>query len=278
MKKKYRIRKRRAIITLVSLLLIIFGAIYIIEGKINNNEKGPEKEEPVVEKPGEDPSKEEPIKEDPANEEPVEEEPESVDTGSEDEMITIENPEAYDALVNRKRTLPKTYIPQDLVNLTEVPTVLPNPEVNQLREAAYNALIELFKAAKDEEGYILYARSGYRSYATQESLYNSYVNSRGKEAADTFSAKPGQSEHQTGLVMDITCEAMDFQLDDTFGETAEGKWVSENAHRFGFIIRYPKGKEDITGYMYEPWHIRYLGVELATEVYESGLTLEEFFD
>ena len=261
MKKKYRIRKRRAIITLVSLLLIIFGAIYIIEGKINNNEKGPEKEEPVVEKPGEDPSKEEPIKEDPANEEPVEEEPESVDTGSEDEMITIENPEAYDALVNRKRTLPKTYIPQDLVNLTEVPTVLPNPEVNQLREAAYNALIELFKAAKDEEGYILYARSGYRSYATQESLYNSYVNSRGKEAADTFSAKPGQSEHQTGLVMDITCEAMDFQLDDTFGETAEGKWVSENAHRFGFIIRYPKGKEDITGYMYEPWHIRYLGVE-----------------
>ena len=71
---------------------------------------------------------------------------------------------------------------------------------------------------------------------------------------------------------------MNFQLDDTFGETEEGKWVSENANKYGFIVRYPKGKEDITGYMYEPWHIRYLGVELATGVYESGLTLEEYFE
>ncbi len=78
--------------------------------------------------------------------------------------------------------------------------------------------------------------------------------------------------------MDITCAAMNFQLDDTFGNTDEGKWVSENAHRFGFIVRYPKGKEDITGYFYEPWHIRYLGVELATKVYESGLTLEEYME
>ena len=178
----------------------------------------------------------------------------------------------------KKRNLPDSYVPEDLVTLSEVPTVLENPEVNQMRNAAYEALKELFKAAQDEEGYELYARSGYRSYNTQTSLYSSYVESYGKEAADKYSAKPGQSEHQTGLSIDITCEALNFRLDDTFGETKEGKWVAENAHRFGYIIRYPKDKEDITGYMYEPWHIRYLGTELAGKVFESGLTLEEYLE
>jgi D-alanyl-D-alanine carboxypeptidase len=104
------------------------------------------------------------------------------------------------------------------------------------------------------------------------------VSANGQEAADKFSAKPGQSEHQTGLAIDITCEAMNYQLDYSFGVTDEGAWVKENAHRFGFIIRYPEGKEDITGYMYEPWHLRYVGVDLAEEVYNSGLTLEEYFE
>ena len=287
MKRKNRRKMKKAIITVTSLLIILFGAIFIIEGKINSGDKVPGNEDPVDEKlPGEEPSEEKPVKENPENpvenpvsEEPVEETPEKpVNSGNEGELILIESPEAYDVLVNKKRTLSKTYAPQDLVKLTEVPTVLSNPEINQLREVAYNALVELFNAAKEEKGYELYARSGYRSYGTQDSLYNSYVNSRGQAAADKYSAKPGQSEHQTGLAMDITCEAMNFSLDDTFGETDEGKWVAENAHRFGFIIRYQKGKEDITGYMYEPWHIRYLGAELAKEVYDSGLTLEEFFE
>jgi len=173
--------------------------------------------------------------------------------------------------------LPSDYVPKDLVALDDVPTVLPNPEINQLREAAYNALKELFEAAMEEENYSLFARSGYRSYDTQDALYSAYVANYGQEAADKFSAKPGQSEHQTGLAMDITTETMNYVLDITFGETIEGKWVQENAHRFGFIVRYPLGKEDITGYQYEPWHIRYVGKDLAKEIYESELTMEEYF-
>lgn len=190
----------------------------------------------------------------------------------------VTNTDAYDVVVNKKRNLPSNYVPSDLVKLEDVPTVLQNPEINQLRKMAYEALKELFTAAKEEESYDLYARSGYRSYNTQNDLYNSYVVNHGKEAADKFSAKPGQSEHQTGLAIDITSESMNFQLSETFGDTEEGKWVAENAYRFGFIIRYPKGKENVTGYMYEPWHLRYLGKDLAKSVYESGLTLEEFYE
>ena len=286
MKRRNRQKMKKAIITVTALLIVLFLAIFMIKGKINDNEKEHENEDPVIKTPIEEPD--EPIAEEP-NEEPAIEEPTTEESTTEEsndatekpvdnDIVIIESPEVYDVLVNKKRTLPKTYIPEDLVKVTEVPTVLDNPEINQLREVAYNALKELFEAAKEEQSYQLYARSGYRSYGTQASLYNSYVANRGQAAADKFSAKPGQSEHQTGLSMDITCEAMNFQLDDTFGETDEGKWVAENAHRFGFIIRYPKGKEDITGYMYEPWHIRYLGNELAKEVYESGLTLEEYFE
>ncbi len=281
MKKKLKLHRILILVTI--LLVFLFGALLIIEKMSKDNttpidepvNEEPEKpsDEPATEpeEPGDEPN--EPIEE---PQEPIEEP--SAEDPTEQDIIIVENPGAIDVLVNRKNNLPDTYVPEDLITLADVPTVLSNPEVNQLRKPAYEALIELFKAAEEEAGYDLYARSGYRSYNTQVSLYSSYVKNHGQTAADTFSAKPGQSEHQTGLSMDITCEAMNFQLDDTFGQTEEGKWVSENAHRFGFIIRYPKGKEDITGYMYEPWHIRYLGVELATEVYESGLTLEEYFE
>jgi D-alanyl-D-alanine carboxypeptidase len=283
--KKKKIKWHRILILITVVILFLFGAFLIIEGIIKDKETP--SEEPVSEEPIEEPSKEpveEPVDE---PEEPIKEpekEPDEPDESEEpeepiDQNITIiENPGAIDVLVNRTNNLPDTYVPEDLVKLTDVPTVLSNPEINQLRKSAYEALVELFSAAKNEAEYELFARSGYRSYNTQVSLYSSYVANHGQAAADTFSAKPGQSEHQTGLSMDITCEAMNFLLDDTFGQTDEGKWVAENAHRFGFIIRYPKGKEDITGYMYEPWHIRYLGVEMATDVYESGLTLEEYFE
>jgi len=195
-----------------------------------------------------------------------------------DENGVVTNSSAYDMIVNKTRNLSGSYIPDDLVPLDDIPKSLQNPEVNQLRKVAYYALKELFAKAKEEKSFELYARSGYRSYNTQVSLYNAYVASKGQEAADTFSAKPGQSEHQTGLAMDITCKSMNFQLDTTFGETEEGKWVAENAHRFGFVVRYPQGKENITGYQYEPWHLRYVGPTLANEVYESQLTLEEYFE
>ena len=283
-KRRVKIKIHRIIILIVALLLLLFGVKLLIDSITGKNEnlpvEGPSVEEPIKE-PEEETTGHSDAQENPQDKpETPGEEPKEESKGEDtpEDVVIVENPEAIDVLVNRTYNLPDTYVPGDLVKLTDVPTVLSNPEVNQMRSVAYEALKQLFTAAKDEAAYDLYARSGYRSYNTQVSLYNSYVANHGQAAADTFSAKPGQSEHQTGLVMDITCEAMNFQLDDTFGDTEEGKWVSENAHRFGFIVRYPKGKEDITGYMYEPWHLRYLGVELATEVYESGLTLEEYFE
>lgn len=181
-----------------------------------------------------------------------------------------------DSVVNKVRSLPRDYVPVDLVKL-QVPTVLPNPEINQLRKPASDALTALFEEAKSA-GHTLRARSGYRSYATQDGLYRSNVAKNGQAYADKYSAKPGHSEHQTGLAMDITASSVNNQLSDSFGDTAEGLWVAENAHRFGFIIRYPKGKESITGYNYEPWHLRFVGVDLATSIFQSTLTMEEYFD
>lgn len=190
------------------------------------------------------------------------------------EKIDIYSDDSVTVLVNKFNSLSDSYIPNDLVTLS-VRTVLQNPEINQLRKEAADALTTMFAAAEKDEVY-LYARSGYRSFATQTALFNNYTEQNGIEAAMRFSAKPGFSEHQTGLVMDVTSESVELQLSEQFEHTKEGKWVQDNAHRFGFIIRYPKGKEDITGYIYEPWHLRYLGIDVATAVYESGLTYEEF--
>ena len=186
----------------------------------------------------------------------------------------IQDSSSLAVLVNKEYSLDEDYEPDNLVTV-EVPTVLENPEVKQLKEEAANKLKEMFQSAKESD-IILHARSGYRSYDTQVQLFNNYVSNHGEEAANKFSARPGESEHQTGLAMDITSESVNFQLSKDFGQVAEGIWVGENAHRFGFIIRYPEGKEGITGYMYEPWHLRYLGEDLATDVYESGLTYEEY--
>lgn len=180
------------------------------------------------------------------------------------------------ALVNKENSLSEKDIPDDLVTV-DVPTILDNPEVNQLRKVAADALKEMFDAAKKDDIH-LYARSGYRSYTTQDQLFKNYAARNGEEAANRYSARPGQSEHQTGLVMDVTSASVNYQLTEKFDETAEGKWISENAHRFGFIIRYPKDKEHITGYIYEPWHLRYLGVDMATKVFESSLTYEEYLE
>ena len=126
------------------------------------------------------------------------------------------------------------------------------------------------KSAAANEGLSIYISSGFRSYSSQVQIYNNFVNSYGQSSADTFSARPGHSEHQSGLCFDLN------SIDDSFAYTPESAWVNQNAHKYGFIIRYPKGKDSITGYQYEPWHIRYLGVDLATSVYNSGLCLEEY--
>lgn len=179
-------------------------------------------------------------------------------------------------LVNKERNLPKDYKPWDLV----VPNVKfsfeEKLEKRYLRQEAADALEILFEGAS-QDGITLYAVSGYRSYATQDGLFNRKANAVGFEEANKLVAVPGQSEHQTGLSMDVSSKSVGFSLTEDFAHTDEGIWLKNNAHKYGFIIRFPQDKTDITGYSYEPWHIRYLGTDLATEVYESGLTLEEFF-
>jgi D-alanyl-D-alanine carboxypeptidase len=108
-------------------------------------------------------------------------------------------------------------------------------------------------------------------------LYQWNVDTYGQTEADLVSAKPGTSEHQLGLAMDVTSESVGFDLLESFGETEEGQYIADHAHEYGFIIRYPQGKTAITGYSYEPWHLRYLGVDVATDIYNSGKTMEEYY-
>lgn len=143
---------------------------------------------------------------------------------------------------------------------------LPEDYGNGLDRNTYSAFLKM----KEASGYDMTIVSGFRSYEKQKSVFEYWCSVDGYETACTYSALPGQSEHQTGLALDIT------SLNQSYGTTPEGKWLAANCWQYGFILRYPKGKESITGYMYEPWHVRYLGTSTAKLVYDSGLTLEEF--
>jgi len=137
-------------------------------------------------------------------------------------------------------------------------------------------LQNLFKAAK-QAGMQIMMTSGFRSAEFQKVLYDQYVAKDEQAAADRYSARPGTSEHQTGLAADIARTDRKCYLEICFGGTAEGQWLASHAHEYGFIIRYLKDKETSTTYQYEPWHIRYVGTELAAELYRNGQTMEEFF-
>ena len=141
---------------------------------------------------------------------------------------------------------------------------------NGLDPTAHSAFRKMADDAEDD-GIYLYIVSGFRSYSLQDSIYHNFVSERGVAGADRVSARPGHSEHQTGLAMDINSTAF------SFADTAEGHWLAKNCWKYGFIIRYPQGKESITGYAYESWHIRYVGKELAEKLFRSGKTLEEHF-
>ena len=171
-------------------------------------------------------------------------------------------------IANKSYPLPSNFVPKDTY---KDPTGIKYC-TDCINVDAFNSF-EQMKSDALALGLNIWIQSGYRSYSAQEELYNSYVNRDGKIAADTYSARPGHSEHQTGLAFDLNSITDDFQY------TNEGIWVNENAYRYGFILRYPKGKEDITGYKYESWHLRYVGVELATKLYNNGdwITLEEYF-
>ncbi|MEQ6378546.1 M15 family metallopeptidase [Bacillaceae bacterium S4-13-56] len=194
---------------------------------------------------------------------------------SDPSVVEVEDPSALDVVANKKRMLPADYVPENLV-VPNVPfSFSGEDEKRYVREDTASALEELFAGAS-EEGIELVAVSGYRSYERQAVLYNHYVNTNGKEYADKFSAQPGKSEHQTGLSMDVSAAVVTYRLVQDFGNTTEGEWLKNNAHQYGFIIRYPEGKSHITGYSYEPWHIRYVGKEMAKEIYGQDVTLEEY--
>lgn len=162
-------------------------------------------------------------------------------------------------LTNKKVNLPSDYAPgEDLKARAE--------------------LERMIQEANTQDGTSLVFRSGFRSYETQTQLYNSYVARDGEAAANKYSAKPGYSEHQTGLAFDVGSANASDDFKTSFVETKEGQWVKAHAHEYGFIIRYPEGKEKVTGYQYEPWHLRYVGKDLAKKIHDQDTTLEEYFD
>ncbi|WP_411167420.1 M15 family metallopeptidase [Clostridium sp. MB05] len=179
-------------------------------------------------------------------------------------------------LVNKNNPIKSNYEPNDLV----VPSIrfqrVGDGMVKYVRTDATIALEKLFKAAK-KDGINLLAISGYRSYAYQETVYKNEVNNVGETQANRYVAKPGESEHQTGLAMDVLADEYR-TLDEGFENTESFRWLQNNMSKFGFILRFPKGKENITGYAYEPWHIRYVGEEASTEIMKKGLTLEEYIN
>ncbi|HEX3047284.1 MAG TPA: M15 family metallopeptidase [Bacillota bacterium] len=180
-------------------------------------------------------------------------------------------------LVNKDNGVAPTYVPPDL-RVPKVPfsftKVLPHKKM--AAEAAV-ALEKLFDQAK-EEGIILVGVSGYRPYVYQKAVHKWNVRAVGKKNALKTSAPPGYSEHQTGLAMDLSTPYLHYKLDERFGDTKAGHWIAAHASEFGFIIRYPQGKEKITGYQYEPWHIRFVGEEHARKIAAADLTLEEYLN
>ena len=172
-------------------------------------------------------------------------------------------------IVNKDYSIPDTYFPQNTSKMISKET---KSCAECIVEEVFDAFISMQSDAK-KSNIKLWIQSGYRSYTYQGQLYANYVKKDGEEKASTYSAQAGHSEHQTGLAIDLNT------VNDSFAKSKEGKWINENAYKYGFIIRYPKDKEQETGYKYEPWHLRYVGQELSKLLYNNGdwITLEKYF-
>jgi zinc D-Ala-D-Ala carboxypeptidase len=206
--------------------------------------------------------------------------PSSTPAAFQKDLYSTTDPTSLWVIANKQHPLrPATYAPDDLT----IPAITMRSGIGgdeRLVRSSTASALEHMAAAAHEQGLTLTLLSGYRSYGLQTTLYTSYVKQDGQAAADRESARPGYSEHQTGLAADLggttnpSCN-----LASCFGTTPEGKWLAANGYLYGFIIRYPQDKEAVTGYMYEPWHVRYVGIALATEMHRTGtLSLEEFFN
>lgn len=182
--------------------------------------------------------------------------------------LTIDDP--YLILVNKYHVLDKSYAPEEVADVSSMYSYA-NLKIDS---AIYGKFISMWNAAK-KENLTLVLTSGYRDYTTQERLYKNYSSTYGKDEAETFSARPGHSEHQLGFALDIVSYGVD--LVEEFELTPEFAWLKENAHKYGFILRYPKESEHLTGYIYEPWHYRYVGIEMAEKIKNSGITFDEYY-
>lgn len=192
-------------------------------------------------------------------------------------QYSIGDPASIWVIVNKGRILPSSYVPANLAAPKVSMRFQASSAEMKLRQDAASALEQLISGAADKNLKLLLV-SGYRSYTTQNSVFNGFVKSDGLAQAEAASARPGHSEHQTGLAADLGATSRKCELLICFGDMAEGKWLADNAYKYGFIIRYLKGKEKLTGYQYEPWHLRYVGVGLAEQVHNSAQTLEEYFN
>ena len=189
-----------------------------------------------------------------------------------------ENENNLIVLCNKEYMLGENYEPTDLI-VPNVPLTYPATyEQSHLREAAGKALEVMFTDAKKVGLEELFLVSGYRSYKYQYEIFNRSLKNRGKEHTEKYMAKPGHSEHQTGLTADISTQSMGFGLEENFENTKEGQWLAQNAHKYGFILRYPKDRVETTGYAYEPWHFRYVGKDISEYMFKNKLVLEDLYD
>ena len=188
-------------------------------------------------------------------------------------QYSLDDPTSIWVVVNKLRPLnPTNYTPK-LVTLD-----VPHVSAPQMTQEAGDALLKMFAASQAEGAGALQIQNSYRSYAVQVNTHTNLVNSLGQAAADAQSARPGYSEHQTGLAVDVAAYPSKCDIAACFGQTPQGIWLAANAWRFGYLLRYPADKTAVTGYIYEPWHFRYIGLALSTEMHNTGVTtLEEFF-
>ena len=174
-------------------------------------------------------------------------------------------------LINKYYNVDSSY---NCENLVKVDNMYANLNGNKLNKEAYDALVRMINAA-DNQGYNIRVNYSYRDYETQENIYNNYVNSKGLEYADNYAARAGHSEHETGYAVDVGVQSK--YASGTFKNSKEYTWMKNNSYKFGYILRYPEGKEDITGYSFEAWHYRYVGEEVAKYIYEHDITFDEYY-
>ena len=177
-------------------------------------------------------------------------------------------------LVNKYYLLGNDYEPNDLVTISQTYS-WGDKGSQRTRKVTYDAFLEMWNSAKEEQGYYLMVSSSYRSYNEQEIVYNNYKDKKGQKYADGIAARPGSSEHQTGLTLDIFSKSNSNK--NTFKDTETAKWLADNCYRFGFILRYPEDLVKVTGYNYESWHFRYVGKEIAKYIHENNISFEEYY-